>query len=182
MNDIFTVAIDISKLNMPDLSQKCYKIKNKYKSVAVSNIGGYQSPILNPDDLKEITPVVLEQAKQYNLKTLKLKGNLRILNYWLNINTLGNYNTTHRHPFTFISAVLYVKAPKNSGKLVFHNEHPLDLFFEKQELKEFNKFNSTNYDVHPEDNLLIIFPGYLKHSVEPSLSTEDRISIAFNLG
>jgi hypothetical protein len=32
----------------------------------------------------------------------------------------------------------------------------------------------------PEPNLMILFPSWLKHDVEPNQSDEERISVAFN--
>jgi hypothetical protein len=31
-------------------------------------------------------------------------------------------------------------------------------------------------------NALYVFPGWLKHSVQPNLTKEDRLSVSFNYG
>ena len=49
-------------------------------------------------------------------------------------------------------------------------------------LTEYNKYNSAAWTIKPIANQLLMFPGWLKHRVEPNLGKENRISISFNLG
>ena len=44
-------------------------------------------------------------------------------------------------------------------------------------------FNSgTEYVfIEPQEGMIMFFPSWLEHDVEPSKSDEDRISIAFNV-
>ena len=35
--------------------------------------------------------------------------------------------------------------------------------------------------MRPEEGRMYIFPGWLEHGVEPNQSTEDRVSISFNV-
>ena len=37
------------------------------------------------------------------------------------------------------------------------------------------------YRIEPKENMLLYFPGWLEHEVEPNNSNEERISISFNL-
>ena len=39
---------------------------------------------------------------------------------WANINPPGGYNKPHLHPNSHFSGVYYIKAPKNSGQIVFN--------------------------------------------------------------
>jgi hypothetical protein len=42
----------------------------------------------------------------------------------------------------------------------------------------------TKYEFHkiePKEGMLILFPPYLEHMVEPSKTDEERISLAFDL-
>ena len=50
------------------------------------------------------------------------------------------------------------------------------------EPNEGNFFNTMGW-FHPvKDNLLVLFPSWLEHSVEPNeKATKDRISISFNI-
>ena len=103
-------------------------------------------------------------------------------NLWVNINGYKDSNSIHLHPGAVFSGVFYVKANENSGNLIFHNpcEDLMDIFF-SDNVSEYNSKNSTEWFFKPEENNLILFPGYLKHSVGPNLNKkEKRISISFN--
>ena len=41
-------------------------------------------------------------------------------NMWANINPPGALNRPHLHPNSHFSGVYYIKAPKNSGQIVFN--------------------------------------------------------------
>jgi uncharacterized protein (TIGR02466 family) len=86
----------------------------------------------------------------------------------------------HNHYPSLLSGVFYSKIPKNSGNLIFKiddlNYHLMNL-----NLSEYNVYNSSNYSLSPEEGFLHIFPGWLKHEVEPNLSEEERISFSFNV-
>ena len=40
---------------------------------------------------------------------------------------------------------------------------------------------SDSASINPQEGLLVLFPSYIEHFVEPNQSSEDRISISFNL-
>ena len=41
--------------------------------------------------------------------------------------------------------------------------------------------NDVDTEIMPRSGLLILFPSFLPHSVNPNLSEEERISISFNI-
>ena len=42
--------------------------------------------------------------------------------------------------------------------------------------------DEKNYEeIYPQENMMLMFPSWLEHSVEPSKSKEERISISFNI-
>lgn len=57
----------------------------------------------------------------------------------------------------------------------------LDIWMPDNSITKFNYHNSTLWGFRPEDNYLFLFPAWLKHSVTPNLSQEERISISFNI-
>ena len=48
--------------------------------------------------------------------------------------------------------------------------------------KEWNILNINTRWQEVRENILYVFPGWLRHRVEPNLSNEKRISISFNIG
>ena len=47
--------------------------------------------------------------------------------------------------------------------------------------KESNILNCVSFFIKPEENRFVMFPSYVEHLVEENKSTEDRISLSFNL-
>jgi uncharacterized protein (TIGR02466 family) len=52
---------------------------------------------------------------------------------------------------------------------------------QEETLSTFTEYNASIWSILPEAGKLIIFPAWLEHYVEPNTSTEERISIAFNI-
>jgi len=187
--DIFKFQLYCEKLNFDthSLSNLCVELQNKNKDYGrvSSNMGGWQS-----DDLFDAYTVISDLRKLiYNhidiySKNFKLNKKLKLDNLWININGYKDSNLPHIHPNNILSGVFYVKVPKNSGKIRFENPC-LDLMESvyQDSIIEYNLINSATWCLEPDENLLILFPSFLKHSVLPNMNKkEKRISISFNAG
>jgi len=179
--DIFSTALGKYEL---DLDYK--KIENYLLSIQekdekgriVSNAGGYQSNLLDlkNETLKPFRAALMNCLQQY-YSIYESDKNLRLQEYWFNINGHKAYNRLHAHAGAFISGVYYVKAPKDSGDIYFQRKTNLNLF----KLDEVNKYNCEGYYEKPKENLLLLFPSWAEHLVLGNNSKETRISISFNL-
>jgi uncharacterized protein (TIGR02466 family) len=142
-----------------------------------SNKGGWQSQDLDLnspelfDLLNNILSVVDSVAKELSLT------NLRLINMWANINSNYNYNQLHVHPGAILSGVYYVKKPDNSGPIEFMRSDGGEHFTNPNQ-KSFFTDGWAMFEA--AEGTLVIFPGWLKHSVGANLSQEERISISFN--
>lgn len=88
---------------------------------------------------------------------------------WTSLHGNGSYHPAHHHVDSSISAVLYIKTPPGSGDLVFHDP--------RGSLPPFGK----TLHVNPQAGDLVLFPGYLLHTVEPTITKGlHRISVSFN--
>lgn len=186
MEDLFKVSIYKKELvvsNQDDFLKKLHE-ESKVKGRHLSNTTGYQSNDLDLNDeiYKSFLDGVLDQAKKY-AKDLEIDSNLSVSNFWLNINNFKDSNSPHCHPGSIFSGVYYIKVPNNSGNLVFQNTalSYLDLFWPDQIIKNYNNYTSSQFELVPAINNLIIFPSWLQHYVKPNLNQESRISISFNL-
>lgn len=199
---IFNYVIGEFKLNL-DLLQiinYCNYVKRKYRSVKKTNISGWQSPDFNLMHNHRffnsyIIPLISQAVENYR-NTIGIKKMLDLSNYWINYNYENSYNTEHFHPHSVISAVYYVHTPRNSGnfRIVNPEEHILSFYLSEFNIKHqafdnqlFDMENeetvnlfSRSYYLTPRQNNLIIFPSWMKHSVENNNSNDTRISIAFN--
>ena len=102
-------------------------------------------------------------------------------NMWANINPQGGYNAPHIHANSLFSGVYYIKAPKDSGRLVCNDPRP----GEQLSMPTRKKGQPPNHLwievlLEPQEGRIIIFPFYLWHSVEPNKSNDIRISVSFN--
>ena len=44
-----------------------------------------------------------------------------------------------------------------------------------------NKWNEGNIGIEPKNGLLVMFPSFLSHYVQPNMSDKERIMVSFNL-
>jgi len=155
--------------------------KDNPESLNISNVNGYQSKHFFKEKDLVIKPALYKIFKDSICNVLN--GDIKLLNYWININGKGAYNRKHNHPQANFSGVYFIQSPKNCGELIFDNPHSFTAF---DELSSYKKdFINQGYQhkaiaVKPKAGRLIIFPSYLMHGVQENESDEERISIAFN--
>ena len=95
---------------------------------------------------------------------------------WYNICPKGGYNECHVHPGAFLSGVYYLKKPKESGDINFHDPRKGSLCSREPQ----HIARGSLQEINAKAGDVVIFPGWLEHSVIPNISDEDRISISFN--
>ena len=105
----------------------------------------------------------------------------KVSGIWAIINEKDAWNQKHHHSNSDLSAAYYVSAPKNCGDIVFYDPRPAPVH-NHPIAKSPNKLNATVNSITPEPGMLVLFPSYLEHSVNPNKSEEKRIVISFNLG
>jgi|688.fasta_scaffold630023_2 uncharacterized protein (TIGR02466 family) len=185
IKDIFKQPVAIIKLNenLNELLKYCLSIKKTQKGRKLSNSGGFQS---NNIDLK--TSNISSLIEKINLnsntflkKVFLSKHNISVINLWININEYKDYNILHEHPNSILSGVFYVKAPENSGSIVFKNDSDIRYYMNYELTDDLNNYNASMWSFPALENNLYLFPSWLKHYVEPNLSNESRVSISFNL-
>ena len=172
----------INEIQIELIDYACELRKKDPKGVSISNRGGWQSSGFEVKD---------ENDKLHNFLFNCINGfphinyKVNFLIYaWININKPGNYNVKHLHPTNDLSGVLWIKAPQNSGDIVFESPYEFQAYQEIDSyVDEFrNSFNiDHSYYFTPTDGRMLIFPSHLMHEVEENLSNEDRISVSFNI-
>jgi uncharacterized protein (TIGR02466 family) len=99
------------------------------------------------------------------------------LRSWINLHDRGGFNFLHQHEGSLLSGGFYLQAPPGSGQLVFRDPRPGVI----QGLAK-GAVPNGHADIHlsPSAALLVLFPCWLEHYVEPHGADEPRIMIAFN--
>jgi uncharacterized protein (TIGR02466 family) len=190
MHLFFSTPIWVSKidnhenLNVDMLSYISDLQKKDPQGIIKSNFNGWHSKNFN---LKEDIPAKFISSIGKNINTVMNDMNwdltsqfIKITNMWSIINEEGAFNQKHHHSNSDISAAYYVSAHDNSGEIVFYDPRPARVY-KNPIAKEPNKLNATINSVKPENGLLVLFPSYLEHSVNPNLSNKKRVVISFNL-
>jgi len=161
-------------LDIKHLEQKCLTYKDNTKSDPRSNVGGYQGHYFENGDIQKLIRDSFPVLPEKPINSFKLSC-------WININGPGNFNERHSHDphaGTFYSGVFYVKAPPNCGRIRFYDPRPH--IQTSPDMRYFNDGDTYRW-LQPESNMLLMFPAWLKHDVEINKSTEERISVAFNI-
>ena len=165
--------------------------KEDPKGVQASNSGGWQSDSFRdthiPDPLSKLYQRLMANAYESADSFGFQNYTLQLSNLWMNINRKGNYNNVHTHAGCILSGVYYAKVPNCCcGELKFIRD------LKDQCLKEYwgcnenfdrweKQHNLMEYYIQPRENLMILFPAWLMHSVDASSSDDDRISLSFNI-
>lgn len=99
------------------------------------------------------------------------------LQSWVNIHDRGGFNFQHMHEGALLSGTFYLQVPEGSGSLVFKDPRA-------GVLNSYARGNGANaykdIQLRPSAGLLVLFPHWLEHFVEPHESDAVRICIPFN--
>ena len=149
-----------------------------------SNIKGWHSKDfnLNETEPQKFISFILPSIEQVmiDMNWEKQKQTAKINNMWAIINTGGSANLRHQHGNSTISGAYYVRAPENSGDIVFYDPRPAPVFSHPNVTSP-NLLNSQVNGVSPKEGALVLFPSFLDHSVNENISNNERIVISFNI-
>lgn len=122
----------------------------------------------------------LEAATQFSTRmSYPLDSNeLSIDGCWLNIYGRDHWQERHNHSANPIVAIYYVAAPPNCSSLILHSELA-DTMIRPRYLGN-DQVDHLTVRIDPEPGMLVVFSGYLRHSVTASVVDGERISIAAN--
>ena len=151
--------------------------------VRQSNVGGWHSTAdlwdwPNPE-MRDLCNWVKTAAQDFTASTFALKPDDEVLvepygGAWANVLRDGGYNKVHNHPGSAWSAVYYVASGEPNKNL------PGNGNFEFMDPRPGNVYGGKEI-VTPEPGMLMLFPSWLYHYVNPYHGDGERISIAWNL-
>lgn len=155
--------------------------KEEYDTMEVSNISGYQSSsdIHQDPKFKDICNIIWNTViiPGCDVMSSKFMENgypgtkFSLHNIWFNSNPHGSWNMPHTHPHCFYSGVYWIQTPESCGDLVLHSPHSHSLYGLEHNI----------WNVPPEEGRVVLFPANMQHHVNSNLSTDDRISLSFNI-
>ena len=136
----------------------------------------HQIPVFKPL-VDELFKMQMEIYKEELLTREPIIGNM-----WANINPPGGYNRPHIHPNSHFSGVYYIKAPQNSGEIVFNDPRSAAHMVMPERVKDIKPPSHLwrEVRVNPLEGRMLMFPSWIWHCVEPNGSNDIRISVSFN--
>jgi uncharacterized protein (TIGR02466 family) len=186
-HQLFQTPLFVFKLHDHTLiDQVLLKVISEQRSLdasgqAVSNVLGWHSQG-NLFGLEEVKPfrelidaAISEAAMAMGYENVRIQP----ANCWANVNPKHASNKIHDHANCLFSGVYYVKAPEACGTLMFYDPRSARTFY-KPMVQNYTAFTADAIAHIAEPGLLLIFPSWLKHGVEPNMSDEERISVSFN--
>lgn len=99
------------------------------------------------------------------------------LQSWVNLHDRGGFNFLHVHEGCLLSGSFYLQVPPGSGRFVFRDPRPGVVH---GYVKGAVPNGYSDIQLTPEAGLMVLFPCWMEHYVEPHDSDEPRIVIAFN--
>lgn len=200
--DLFVTPIweyDIVDINNSRLEQFAYYLQKqdgekRYTNNYIGGVNTYgikwrsyylsDSQIKSNTDLSLLTVKITDIAnKCFSELNPKADCRLHLNECWFNINAADEAVTSHLHPGTTLVATYYIKVPEFSGNIVFQTgDNSRYWNFPPKYFVNRNKYTEVLHQVESRENLLVLFPGNLLHSVQRNMSGQDRVCMTFNFG
>ena len=111
------------------------------------------------------------------LGEMGLGGRAFQLQSWINLHDRGGFNFLHMHEAALISGSFYLQVPPGSGMLCLRDPRA---GARHGKVKGSVPNGHADVQLRPSSGLLVLFPCWMEHYVEPHDGAEPRICIAFN--
>lgn len=178
---------DIDIISIKDF---CLDLRNKNQGRIMTNIGGWQSEEFDHNAVFESPLADLGKTILKNMQTISIDMGYKnidweIVSLWININGPQHRNSPHTHPGSSFSGCFYVDVPIDSGDIVFYRDsgeiHLMTYWGDATTFTSPTELSKVTTGYNPIEGMMLIFPSHITHLVQENKSSEERISIAFNL-
>ena len=131
-------------------------------------------------EFQELNKCILTAAKGVTDFMHVAEEGLEITSCWANFHPRGGCNPSHTHPNNYLGGVYYVDTPDDSGSIVFEDPRSQPKIVSPR-VSRFTAENTGRTILDVKEGLLLLFPAWLVHAVEPNPSDRLRTRISFNL-
>ena len=115
------------------------------------------------------------------LRFLKISYDaFEITGCWVNINPSRATHKMHNHPNNYLSGVYYVQTQAEVDTINLHDLR-IQTGIIRPPVTKLTVGNIDQVVVKVRPGTLLIFLSYLQHSVDSNTSTEERLSVSFNI-
>jgi uncharacterized protein (TIGR02466 family) len=133
-----------------------------------------------PEETKDVVEFVEAAAREY-WKECNYYSEMEpyVFQLWANVTPPGGWIHSHLHGSMPFTGVVYIDASPEQGNIVIEN--PMDMVLMTQPIgPDVTYPMGHEVEVHSGD--LVMFPGYIKHSVKPNTTDRPRLILGFNIG
>ncbi len=132
------------------------------------------------EELRELMACV-DKAASSVLRFLRIGYDaIEVTGCWATALTEGAMHRAHTHPNNYLSGVYYLRTHPGADTINFHDPR-VQASVIRPPVLELTSQNTDQVVVRVSNGTLLLFPSYLEHSVDASLSEAERISISFNI-
>jgi uncharacterized protein (TIGR02466 family) len=176
-NSILKSDDDIKSF-MKNLSYERVQANNGFYSI--------NKKVLDIDRMNSLRKEILEHVTTYAREVSCVSENIEfyITNSWVMKHEPADWSQSHCHTNSIFSGVYYFDIPENSGVFFFEKDGScFNLFSTIIDLpvSSWNTFNSKAWQITPRNDMIIIFPSQVRHSVSRNDSQQERYCLAFNV-
>ena len=135
--------------------------------------------ILRNKKLKRLQKDIQGCVDDYKNEIMSCDLELYMTNSWVNFLLPQKKFPIHHHSNSIVSGVYYIKTDKEMPNLEL--EHPnINLWRLTWKRKEYKHGNYLSSTIKIRENMLILFPSTIWHSVNKNFSSTPRVSLSFN--
>jgi len=153
--------------------------------VRLSNLGGWQSKHDLTAWSGDAGQRVIRHAAALATANTTAPGGAGMswsIDAWANVSGGSASNRVHVHGGSYWSAVYYVAVGEGEGgELMLHDPRMPALRMHAPDLRFKDGGPEVVASIKPKPGMMILFPAWLSHSVQPWEGGESRISIAMNI-
>jgi len=151
----------------------------QYYGAGFTSFGNDQKLHEKEEDFSELAKGLLPHVKEFltHIKAIP-PTTIECNDMWCTINRPMSGHPRHIHPLSAVSGTYYVNADKDRGNLQIHDPYDnraMGMMFESESPLAFD-----TYTLEVKSKKVILFPGWVSHSVQQNLSNKDRIGVSFN--
>lgn len=172
--------IPVYRIKLRPLSGTEANIINTSSSVPqiLGNFTSEKSNLLDHPMMANLKELFEENVRIYAEEIIKTDCEFYITNSWKNENYRGQPHSLHNHANSILSGCYYVDVERSENSISFNRMVPP--FVMNFKSKEYTGFNSIEWSIPVENNMLILFPSSLYHQVKINQTNNVRLSVAFN--
>ena len=103
-------------------------------------------------------------------------------NAWAMVSRRGHGVRAHLHPNSLFSGVIYLRATESCGDIAFLDPRGGSQMLQYPQIEGAVMKNNGRVVKSVQPGLMLLFPSWLWHEVDPSETEQVRICISFNVG